>query len=498
MMKKKILIFVFLLFVLLSFYIFLAKTAAKSENIDYKKLYVKDLSQYPDELREKYPDLLNVRWGIKNRFEIRKNTNNLYGVYDKKKKQLIIPYKYSNITQCQNYYGMFFHIKDKNNEKIIDYKDNIVFQSNKYNLNCTNTIDQIITTDNNKYGFVTYAGKESAKPIFDSIYFAYPSQRKAGSVYIFVKKNNLYSIVDENNKTIIPFQDKQLQPMMYFLFKTINKDKKEGVIDVFGNTIIDNEYDSIIFEAPPFPEYYFKVRKGNLWGIINLKGDIEVPCKFKAEQLGKKLTNGRFTMNIQSSDGDQASYRTVHLVNQDGKILTQRPYYNIYKLVNSDKLFGTMDYNSKEDKILYGLITRNGEVLIEPSENMQIISTIEDKLVIVMNNKKFGLIYNNDILLPIKYGSINYKKGFIFIEANPIKFKKENFQDYKVPAQNIKNLQYYIITPDELIRIKGDLKNQELYNADSYQDTDENCFKIEQQSGLVIHQYKEKTNTKKR
>lgn len=486
-MKIKILIFL-LIFVLSASFAVSKKT---KEKIDYNSLCVKNLPIYSDELRAKYPDLLNIRWWIPSkRFEIKKNKNTLCGVYDTKEKKLVIPYQYSDITQCQNHYGMFFLVKEKNNEKIIDYKNNTVYQSNKYKLNCTDTRGIITSKYNDKSGFVTFEGKESSKPVYDEIStHTYPTERKAGSIYIFVKKDNLYAVVDENNKTIIPFQDKKLTSMMYFLFKTTDKNNKQGVIDIFGNTIIDNIYDYISFEAPPLTEYYFIVSKDKLCGIINLQGEIEVPCVFKCGQLGRKLSEGRYTVNVESPDENE--YRTIHLADENGKILTKRPYYNIYSIPLTNKLFGVLDYNEKDNKTLSGIITKDGKVLIEPEQDIQIHAIIEDKLVIVMKNKKFGIIYNNDFIVPPHFGSINYKKGFLFIESKPIRFDKQDFIDYKVPTQKTNNLHYYVITPDNLIKINGNLEKQKLYKADTYKEIDKDCFKMKYKSGLFFSDYTE-------
>ena len=229
---------------------------------------------YSDEIKGKYPDIIEISEKILKKhneyfrnitsqnlketrdfsrqgdiYEVRRDKHGLLGVYEIETGKQIIPNKYKYLEICSSNYAMFFNAKNSSiGEKyILDYHNNILFKANYDELNCGTFGYGIQTRKGNKYGVVSFSGKEILEPKYDSIT---PQEHfgESGGFYYIVKKGNLYGVWDNHGNIIIPLQEKILSKSdrngHFFIYKDKNS---RGIIDIYGNEISPSEYQDILF-----------------------------------------------------------------------------------------------------------------------------------------------------------------------------------------------------------------------------------------------------------
>ena len=314
-----------------------------------------------------------------------------------------------------------------------------------------------------------YTGKEISLPQYDSIEMQGNYEKHTNYHYYIVQKGNKYAVINENSKFIIPYMEEKISSLGLYYFKT-EKDGKYGVIDILGNRIIPNKYEFIIFERPGFVEDYFLVKnfKTPYTAFINLNGDIEFQAD-KNLDIIRRLTPDRFIVSIrdinENDENEENEYAHTFLMDMNGNILTKKGYYTIMTALN-DNFFTVTKYDEESESILYGLITKDGKVILEPSlanKDIKIIYVTDEGLAIVMKKTDFGILYDGRYLLQPKYGIIDYKDGYLFIQKRKNKFKSVKFNDFKVSKLKEDN-KVYIMTPDELIKNNGELSKFKLYD----------------------------------
>ncbi len=144
-----------------------------------------------------------------------------------------------------------------------------------------------------------------------------------GEGLILAKKNNLYGIINYENKQIIPLEYDQLDVISNYCIIAW-KDNKCGVLDFNGDSIIPIEFDNIKFNTV----YYrvkkqklssqFIVEKDNQFGVFNNKGNVLIPVIYSKLEL--------FHSKYYKAKKDDS----YGVISSKGKILTDF----IYKEIN--------------------------------------------------------------------------------------------------------------------------------------------------------------------
>lgn len=165
------------------------------------------------------------------------------------------------------------------------------------------------------------------------------------------------------------------------------KNGKFGVIDYNETIIIPFKYDEIYNQGPSL----YRVRLGDNYGIINLKGEVMVPIIYK--YFKSEWGWGEF-YRIQK-DG------IISIIDSNNKlILSAKEKYDNSFEINSNH---TMKVQNGE---YYGVIDSKGKEII-PIE-YQSISTSQTGISIVKKDNKYGLIdQEGKIIIPLKYEQIN-------------------------------------------------------------------------------------------
>lgn len=172
----------------------------------------------------------------------------------------------------------------ENRKTMIDSLGNVLidFDYSLYERNYViNSRNALRVMKNGKYGFVDANHKVLIPFIYDELgYF-----EKEINLYQ-VSISNRWGIVNKNNDVVIPLVYDEIQKIMtignkYFIIVKLKG--KWGVIDETNSTIVDFLWDEISYR----PEEYgfWRVKKDNLWGLLNFDGKSVFPCKYGSIDL---------------------------------------------------------------------------------------------------------------------------------------------------------------------------------------------------------------------
>lgn len=420
---------------------------------------------YTEEMVKKYPEINNRDiWighndpRIKARFEIIRNENGLQGVFDTKEEKFIIPQQYRNIEECESTYCMFFKAEDKKSVKLIDYKNNVIYEtdSDYDDINCKWYGVEI--KNNNKYGIVSYEGKEILKPEYDSII---PQEHfgESGGFYYIVQKDNQYGVFDVKGRNHIKMTDTKILPMTngggfhYFEFE---KKGKRGVIDFKGNIILPPEYERIEFKRSEKDKNYFVACKNeNDCETLNSdgeKGNIKVSLKNIGSDV-IKLSDDYYIVGKQD--------RGMRIVHRNGTIKSEK-----YDSIKPFGKYFALIQTYKPDETLTGVIDFQGNILMKQMPNIEIEKIAKNGLIKIIKDGKFGVVYNNELIADTIYDNVFFYKGHV-----SLLYLKDDGEYY-----------YNIASFEDFAQSKG--KKYKTYNANQLEEKYTNeCFRFIKDNG---------------
>lgn len=141
-------------------------------------------------------------------------------------------------------------------------------------------IDRHIIKDiNEKYGFINSVGEIAVNSIYDYAEKVYNSQFQED--WYYVELDNKYGILNSDFDIEIPINyDSVYMDNDHII---VGEAGKYGIIDYYGETVIESIYDGMMFQivrnAAEIKDFV-KVRENELYGIINLDGDIVLPIEY--------------------------------------------------------------------------------------------------------------------------------------------------------------------------------------------------------------------------
>ncbi|ADY53310.1 hypothetical protein Pedsa_2769 [Pseudopedobacter saltans DSM 12145] len=261
------------------------------------------------------------------------------GVFDYKGKQ-IIPVEYDGL-KVSELSGLLCFIANKDNKcGLIDGfgKETIPFKYQE--IGEITDIDRIRVRMDNKWGVVDYGGKEIIPTIYDSVSdFRVERQngydRKIATVAIEGRKHTI------NDRGII-------QDVLYKDGVAIVRDqnRKKGVIDERGKTLVPFVYEDISFSKIGGP---LLVQRENLWGYINKNGAEVIPTIYKiAKPFFKEIAYVQTTM------------REWLVIDKTGKVKATIPAKQLTETMYDEVLL-FQHVNGK-----WGVLSWNGTVLLKP------------------------------------------------------------------------------------------------------------------------------------
>lgn len=265
-------------------------------------------------------------------------------------------------------------------------------------------------------------------------------------ILIVLAGGMLYYFIKENGKK---YEIAKVNEYNYFVLKSGNT---SGVIDKAGNLIIESNYDDIKIPNPE--KDVFVCYKNGTTKILNSQKQEKLTDYQSVEPIQlKNITtnlmyektvlkyekNGKY--GLVSLEGKKITgpiYESIEglpykegelLIKRDGKygvinIKGNELIKNIYDQISVDGYYttdngyqyaGYIVSNTTEEGYRYGYINYKGKVVLKPEYN-QLSRTIdidddENAYIIAAKNGQFGIMKNNEQLLPNEYQSIVYDEG---------------------------------------------------------------------------------------
>ncbi|MCD7740155.1 MAG: WG repeat-containing protein, partial [Candidatus Gastranaerophilales bacterium] len=390
-------------------------------------------------LEEKYPDIRKIIAYPGYFFIIKANEKNLKGVYEKETGKQIIPPEYEHLERFNNILkNVFFYTNDKGLHRVIDYQNNIVFQAtyDKFNIKSWCGIE---TWKKNKVGMVTYTGIEILKPEYDEIEC---QDNGFFNFYYIVKKDNKYGVFDNAGNAVIPFQNKKLEQSGSGSFIAFEDKGKKGIMDINGSIIVKPMYSTVSYgtaslnNSEPFfivCNYNENVLGNELCGTIDeTTGEEHLPLIFMRDIA--RVSNEYYMVREPNDDAKK------FIVDKNGKKMHKKGYNNIYPL--NEKYYRATYYDKTLKENITGVIDINGNEILSPSNNFEIADTAaENGLIKIKQNDRFGIAYNNQIIVKPVYIKIYFIKGHVLL------LSEENNKKY-----------YYVASIEDFANNKGNLE----------------------------------------
>lgn len=131
-----------------------------------------------------------------------------------------------------------------------------------------------------KWGYVDENGKKVISYKYDE---AWPFEKGLA----MVRKGDSYGMINENAKEVLPVKYDIIERHNSYIFRVaaggkhkdgVLLDEKYGFVDDSGKELLKPEYD----EIGNFADGLAYIKKGQLYGYVNDKIDIVIPCKYNA------------------------------------------------------------------------------------------------------------------------------------------------------------------------------------------------------------------------
>ena len=136
------------------------------------------------------------------------------------------------------------------------------------------------------------------------------------------------------------------------LYFSLFSNKKEFVFDRKGKIIIPAVWDQVLSAHSP---NYFKVRKGEKWGLINLSNKVIIPTEYENIETAEVPFNGYYTLKINTDN--------YNLADSTGKMLFAEPQAEIATYKDIPLLFVGKKMADKMMK--YALYSKAGKALTD-------------------------------------------------------------------------------------------------------------------------------------
>lgn len=256
------------------------------------------------------------------------------------------------------------------------------------------------TEDGYKYGYINSNGKTILKNEYSQIDRVTDVENNK-DIYLVALKNGKVGLL-KNEHCILNHEYEEIEYNKINKLFLVQKALKKGVVDMSGKTIINSEYDLIVFSGN-----IINATKGEEKFMFNTDGKI-IENKEYVSTTSTKNDNYVITVNENGKYG---------VNNKNGDVLIKNNYqyieyaYNKYFIVTNNGKVGILNDEGKaEVDFEYDIIQR-----IEETNTMQAIKAYDNSTYIYDSNAKL---------------SISMEKGSIYIENNIIKILSDTDRKY--------------------------------------------------------------------
>ena len=244
------------------------------------------------------------------------------------------------------------------------------------------------TKNEKKWGVIDY-NNQAVIP------FEYDFAKFISENRLLLEKNGRWGIVDMNMNEFIPFEYNAIEIISedYFALK---KGDKYGVMDITGNVLVPFQYDKV-FLLDDEKNYYVVEKKGK-YGIITKTGEEILPSLYneiemKADFPKEYSSYVRITQNKKDGIFDLKTKKIITPCIYDGIAIENNIALCTIKK-NGSYLGGMIDLKTGKESI--------------PCLYSDLVALSEDKVKLEKNNRWGVVDFNNNIIIPIEYHSIEF------------------------------------------------------------------------------------------
>ena len=343
-----------------------------------------------------------------------------------------------------------------------------------------------------KYGVIDREGNIVVEPVYSTIDIPNPT------LPVFIKSDDgqNFSAIDNNGKNILTGYESVEAISINNISsnipyeKTVLKYKQGGLyglIDMQGNKITDNIYNSIT--NIDYKEGNLKVEQNGQYGVINIKGTTIIKPEYESiiadgyYDEETKYERAGFILRIKTDDGYKFGY-----ADRKGKIILEPLYNEISRIteITGDDIFLITANNGR-----YGVVKNGKEVL--KNDFTDINFDQNNNLLILQKDNSWGVVdLEGNNIVPIDYDNIiiggkyiNAQKG----EDTLIFDASGNNIDTDILSYNQVNDKYAIVIDKNnnynIVDNAGNKKLNENYTYIEYLNNDEFIVTINGKTGIV-------------
>ena len=257
---------------------------------------------------------------------------------------------------------------------------------------------------NDKYGFIDKMGHEIIPCIYD--------EAKDFDLGVsIVEKDEKTGAINKYGKMVIPCKYDNINYFGKDSLAVAFLNDKSGFIDLEGNIAIPLNYDY----CDNFSEGLAAVRKDGLYGFINKKGKLIIPCQYTGLYNGSGFCDGLVGVSIDGGrDGisdDKWGYidKTGNIIIPFQEGLTGAPFsFGLSVRFRGGVTYDLNIYSTKhETPFEMAFINKNGELASEYFELNNIQGYRDGYCVIKDKTNRDGLINTSgELVIPCKYSFI--------------------------------------------------------------------------------------------
>lgn len=207
-------------------------------------------------------------------------------------------------------------------------------------------------------------------------------------VLLLKDSQNKFGIIDENGKTIMPFEFEELRPFDGKETTIAKKNNHFGIIDFKKKELVSFENDEIY--SSKFSGF-FVIKQKEKFGLFNKQGNKILDFVFEDLQPCFYDEDNKFIVKSKGKYG---------IIDITGKEIIPNEFDEISNWVE----YGPEAHFVTKNKKM-GMYSRDGKQLIPPI--YEELHYITNNLIIVSQNKKYGIVnISNKIAIPLEYDKV--------------------------------------------------------------------------------------------
>lgn len=402
-----------------------------------------------------------------------------WGVYDKTKKQLAIPFEYQDMDYCYGceVEGDYLFVEKNGKWGVIDFKNKVLLPFEYEHQHRNMRSDEIVlclykndeqllinlhtkkeipyrqyqekhkndpdTTflaggfmrveKQGKYGFANAAGKMVLPLIYDYIRYQgepSPYSNDFPAPWVAINKEGHWGVADTTGQIIIKpeYESINIKNNSYFL---VTRNKKEFLLDKNGQRLLDQGFDHISVEevtcsCATEKTTFFKLENQGKYGILNPQTET-----FIAPQFDRIDTYGRNTNEPYLADVIVKDKKGVLNVHSGEMIL--KPKYDYYSDAEMPDHYWRVRAGSK-----YGLYDYKKGKLTIPPKYEGLYGLNKRNLLLMSENGKYGLVkVTGEVAVPAEYAQIDTLNTYFYLLTTQDDSYRNSFSFYNRKKKKI-------------------------------------------------------------